>query len=106
MSIVVVTLKTPTASVKVLVSGLVLREDNRKNSASSSSATVALKLPDELPNVEETLKTLAASFEDSTSVRDVCFVSCEAVYALRLLTTCSVRRVIRHSRFQRTTFRS
>jgi hypothetical protein len=43
-------------------SGLVLREDDTKHSSSSSSTiTVALELPDELPRVEDTLETSTVS---------------------------------------------
>ena len=44
--------------------GLVLREDNRKDSSSSSITTVALELPDELPSVEDRSKTPAATVKD------------------------------------------
>ena len=52
--------KISAATVQVLGLGLVLREDNRKD---SSSSTVALDLPDELPSFEDALKVLVAAVD-------------------------------------------
>jgi hypothetical protein len=53
-------LKAPVGKVKVFDLGLIV-EDDRKGSSSSSSTIIALELPLELPSVVDALKAPAAA---------------------------------------------